>query len=306
MVKPPSLKPGDRIAIVAPARKVLRNEMQSAIDTLSSWGLEVVLAKNLFSSAHAYLGGTDKERLEDLQECIDDPSIKAIIAGRGGYGSSRIVHKIDFSPMKKGAKWIIGFSDITAIHLKLLAEGFMSIHATMPILFSKPESRPSIESLKKILFETDFIFTFDSAPSNKFGKGSGKMIGGNLSLIADSLGSVSSPDTKGAVLVIEEIDEYIYRLDRMITQLKSAGKLDSLSALIVGHITDLKESESPFAETVEEIVLNAVGEFLYPVIFKFPSGHENPNLAWIHGQEVSVTCDNNCVKISQIKIQSKY
>lgn len=288
MIKPASLKHGDRIAIIAPSRRILPGDVDAAVETFKQWGLDVVLGENLHSKAHSYLAGSDAERLKDFQTSLDDPSIKAVIAARGGYGSTRIVHKLDLSKISENPKWVIGFSDITAVHLKFLSEGIMSIHGTMPILFSKKESQPSIESLRRVLFEGTFNITLESNPKNRFGSAEGKLIGGNLSLVADSLGSTSSPDTKDAILIIEEIDEYVYRLDRMMTQLKSAGKLENLKGLIIGHMTDIKESESPFAETVEEIVLNAVQDYQYPVVFQFPTGHENPNLAWIHGETVKL------------------
>ncbi|MBT1706013.1 S66 peptidase family protein [Chryseosolibacter indicus] len=286
MINPPPLKPGDRIAIVAPARKVSLSDLTSAIDTFSSWGLDVAISENVKSEAHAYLAGTDQERLEGFQDLIDDPSVKAIIAARGGYGSTRILDSLDFSSFKKSPKWIIGFSDITAIHLKLLQLGCKSVHGTMPILFSQPNARTSVESLKNLLFNNSFEIKCDPSSRNRLGSADGVLVGGNLSLVVDSLGTSSEINTNGCVLLIEEIDEYIYRMDRMMTQLKRAGKLEQLNGLIVGHMTDMKESTLAFKEDVEQIILNAVKDFYFPVAFNFPSGHENPNFAWIHGEKV--------------------
>lgn len=283
MITPPLLRTGNTIAIAAPGRKISKTAIDIAIKTFQSWGLNVKLADNLFSNDHSYLAGTDAQRLEDLQSLINDGDVHAIICARGGYGSTRIVDEVDFAPLTDTPKFIIGFSDITAIHLKLYSMGIQSIHATMPVLFSKDTSRPSVESLKRILMEgPDRI---QSSP-NKYsidGRGRGEVIGGNLSLINDALGTSSEPDTNGKILVIEEIDEYRYKIDRMLTQLKRAGKLENLAGLVIGHMTDIKDSELSFGETVEEIILNHTYHYQYPVAFGFPTGHENPNMAWLHG-----------------------
>jgi muramoyltetrapeptide carboxypeptidase len=283
MITPPLLQPGDTIAITAPGRKVSRAEMDIAIKTFQSWGLSVKLADNLFSTDHSYLAGTDAQRLDDIQSLLNDVNVNAIICARGGYGSTRIVDEVDFAPLLATPKFIIGFSDITAIHLKLYSLGIQSIHATMPILFPKETSKPSIESLKRMLMEKpDGI----QSPANKYsldGSGRGEVIGGNLSLINDALGTSSEPDTNGKILVIEEIDEYRYKIDRMLTQLKRAGKLQHLAGLVIGHMTDIKDSEVSFGETVEEIILHHTQGYNYPIAFGFPTGHENPNLAWLHG-----------------------
>lgn len=283
MIKPGQMKKGDKIALVAPSRKVSPTDVEPAITRLEEWGLKVVRGEHLFSDDHSYLSGTDEQRLHDLQSALNDPTIKAIIAARGGYGSTRIIDQLDFTAFRYHPKWIIGFSDITALHLKLLHQSAMSIHGTMPILFSKPGSTDSVESLKRVMFTGEYTIHCNAHPSNRNGTAQGTVIGGNLSLVVDSLGTSSEPDTSSCILVVEEIDEYKYRLDRMLTQLKRAGKLSNLKGLVVGHMTDIKDSELPFGISVESIILDAVGQYHYPVAFGFPSGHENPNLAWIHG-----------------------
>jgi muramoyltetrapeptide carboxypeptidase len=284
MIKPGRLIQGDTVRIVAPARKISKAPVDDAIAIITKWGLNVQVGKNLFSDSHSYLSGTDTERLSDLQAAIDDPVVKAIISARGGYGSSRIIDSLDLRPLEKQPKWVVGFSDITALHLKLFSKGLMSVHATMPVLFSNPESVGSVESLRRLLTEDHTSVVWEGSEFNKRGKTSGRLIGGNLSLIIDALGTLAEPDMTGCILVIEEIDEYAYRLDRMMNHLRRAGKLAQVSGLIVGHMTDIKESELPFNESVESIILNVVREYKYPVSFRFPSGHENPNLAWIHGE----------------------
>jgi muramoyltetrapeptide carboxypeptidase len=285
MIKPPLIKPGDTIAIAAPARKVEPHQIQNAVNTFKGWGLRVLTGDNLYSSAHHYLAGSDKERLHDLQRFIDNPSVNAIISARGGYGSTRIIDQLNLDPLKNNPKWIIGFSDITALQLKLASGGIMSVHGTMPILFPREDSKPSIDSLWETLSRGSFSLSAAPNPFNRFGHGSGKLVGGNLSLIVDALGTACEPDTENAILVIEEIDEYYYRIDRMMTHLKRAGKLKNLRGLVIGHFTALKESELAFRETLEQIVMNAVAEYKYPVAFGFPTGHENPNFAWIQGEE---------------------
>jgi muramoyltetrapeptide carboxypeptidase len=284
MIKPGRLIHGDTVRIVAPARKVSKAQVEDAINIITNWGLKVQPGKNLFADSHSYLSGTDEERLYDLQQAIDDPAVKAIVSARGGYGSSRIIDSLDFRALERTPKWIVGFSDITALHLKLFSKGLMSIHSTMPILFATPESATSVESLRKLLTEDQTSVVWPGSKYDKPGRANGRLIGGNLSLIIDALGTLAEPDMTGCILVIEEIDEYKYRLDRMMNHLRRAGKLAQINGLIVGHMTDIKESELPFNESVETIVLNAVRDYRYPVSFGFPSGHENPNLAWIHGE----------------------
>src|SRR5687767_8735291 len=183
MTRPPFLKPGDKIGIVAPGRKIAAADVETAVKKIAAWNLEVVIAPHVFSTDHSYLAGTDEQRREDYQAMLNDSSIKAIINARGGYGSTRIIDQLDFTAFQKNPKWIVGFSDITAIHLKLFQLGFESIHATMPILFSKPESMDSVMSLKTMLFGDYHAIHATSAPMNKTGKCDGELVGGNLSLV---------------------------------------------------------------------------------------------------------------------------
>lgn len=283
MIRPQALHPGDKIGIIAPGRKVSPADVDAAVKLFTSWQLDVVLATNLFSNKHSYLAGTDDQRREDFQAMLDDPSVKAIVSARGGHGSSRILDKLDFTRFQKNPKWIAGFSDITAVHLKLFHAGYESIHATMPILFSKSGSAESIASLKNVLFGERPTLETKSFSHNRTGRSQGQVLGGNLSLIVDSLGTETEPDTDGKILVIEEIEEYLYKMDRMIIHLKRAGKLKNLAGLLVGHMTNILDSELRFGETVEDIVRHHTQEYSFPVAFRFPTGHENPNLAWVHG-----------------------
>jgi muramoyltetrapeptide carboxypeptidase len=239
MLTPPFLKPGDSVGIAAPGRKISREDVKAASDTLISWGLNVVLADNLFSNAHNYMAGSDLERIDDLQQLLDDKNIKAIICARGGYGTTRILDRLDFSALTKFPKWIVGFSDITAMHLRLLKQGVESVHGTMPVLFTRSDSAPSIESLFKILTGESFVISGKSNHHNRHGMATGQIIGGNLSIIVDAIGTPTDFDTNGKILIIEEVDEYTYRIDRMLIHLKRSGKLDNLAGLVVGHMTDI-------------------------------------------------------------------
>jgi muramoyltetrapeptide carboxypeptidase len=214
---------------------------------------------------------------------IDDPGIKAIICARGGYGSTRIVEDIDFTKLNKEPKWVIGFSDVTAFHLQLVSRGVASIHATMPIFFSNDDSADSVESLRNVLFSGSCEIEMTPEKENRIGRAEGEVIGGNLSLLVDALTTPSEPDTNNKILIVEEVDEYFYKLDRMFTQLRRTGKLQKLAGLVIGHMTDIKNPELAFGETVSQIVMHAVRDYHYPVAFSFPSGHQNPNIAWIHG-----------------------
>jgi muramoyltetrapeptide carboxypeptidase len=284
MIAPPKLKPGDTVAIVATGRKVAAEDLQYAFNIIQNWGLHVLLSPHIYSNSHSYLAGSDEERLHSIQWAIDHQDVKAIFCARGGYGTTRILDKVDFSIFKGHPKWIVGFSDVTAIHLKLSSLGYQSIHGIMPFLFSKENSNASVDSLHRVLFdETPLEIHATVSSANKKGKATGELIGGNLSLIVDAIGTSSDAETKGKILVIEEIDEYLYRFDRMIVHLKRAHKLQDLSGLIVGHLTDMKEGQLPFKESAQEIILRCTEEYSYPIAFNFPSGHENPNLAWIHG-----------------------
>ena len=238
------------------------------------------------SKSHSYLAGSDEERWVDLQQALDSRRIKAIFCARGGYGTTRILQRIDLTKFKKYPKWIVGFSDITALHLLMLRTGFESIHASMPAQFSDPAARPSVQNLHDILFGSTLPIQAPPVSGNIEGEASGTVIGGNLSILLDAMGTPIEPETKGRILVIEEIDEFKYKLDRMMTQLKRAGKLDKLAGLAIGYMTGIKDSNTPFGESVQEILLRHVRDADYPVAFGLPIGHEHPNAAWRHGSRM--------------------
>jgi muramoyltetrapeptide carboxypeptidase len=285
-IPPPYLKKGDRIGIVAPARKVSHEEIQPAVDTFKSWGLEVVFGKNLFKEHHQF-SGDDDERAADLQEMLDDININAIIAARGGYGTMRIIDMLDFSKFKKNPKWIIGYSDVTVLHSHIHNFGIQTLHATMPISFSKDEE--SVAAMKTLLFGEPLTYSIPHHPLNRKGQVSGTLVGGNLSLLYALGGSDSDIDTAGKILFLEDVDEYLYHIDRMMVKLKRSGKLTKIAGLIVGGMTEMKDNTIPFGKTAVEIIHSHLGAQVCPVMFGFPAGHTNKNLPLPFGKKITLT-----------------
>lgn len=293
MTTPPYLKKGDKIGIVAPARKISKEEIQFAIDTFEKWGLKVVLGKNLFGSENQY-SGSDEQRTNDLQEMLDDNSIRAIISARGGYGTLRIIDKLDFNKFKKNPKWIIGYSDITVLHSHIHWNfDIETLHATMPINFHKDEE--SVEALRRVLFGEKVLYEIPIHKLNRNGNTLGELVGGNLSLLYAMQGSVSDISTESKILFIEDVDEYLYHIDRMMISLKRSEKLSKLAGLVVGGMTDMKDNQAPFGKSAEEIILNAVKEFDYPVCFGFPVGHQTKNLALFLGKKARLSVGQNTI-----------
>lgn len=290
MTTPPCLQKGDKIGIVACARKISKEELEPAVDLLTSWGLEVVLGKNIFRAEHQF-SGSDDQRAADLQSMLDDPAVKAVISARGGYGTVRIIDKLDFTAFKKQPKWIIGYSDITVLHSHVHNFGIKTLHATMPINFAK--NAEAIETLRKALFGEALRYEGGSHSLNRKGNAEAELVGGNLSLLYALTGSVSDINTNGKILFIEDLDEYLYHIDRMMINLKRSGKLSHLAGLIVGGMSDMKDNAVPFGKTAEEIILDAVKEYDYPVCFGFPAGHIDRNLALVLGGKVKMEVKDN-------------
>jgi muramoyltetrapeptide carboxypeptidase len=282
MIAPPFLKTGDAIGLVAPAKKITGDVLHAAQAVAYSWGVTLHVARHLLGNTHNYFSSCDAERAADFQEFLDNPEIKAILCARGAYGTTRIIDLLNFDRFTTNPKWIAGFSDITALHLKLYTLGIQSLHSAMPINFSDAAFAPSVASLHNALFGAQPSFAFQS-PFNRPGTAQGVVMGGNLSLLLDALGTPTEPDTRGAILILEETDEFIYKIDRMFNQLRRASKLGTLRGLIVGHMTQIKETDPPFGEALHEIILHYAGPANFPVAFGFPSGHQAPNLTWPHG-----------------------
>jgi muramoyltetrapeptide carboxypeptidase len=285
MKTPPFIKPGDKIRIVSPAGKVNKEHVLPAVEWLEKQGYKVELGKHVFAN-HFQFAGTDKQRLDDLQTALDDPDTSAIICSRGGYGTVRIIDKINCKNFQNHPKWLVGFSDITILHVCMNNLGVATIHGAMPRYFFDETGLPSenLSSLMQLLTSEKIQYAMKPEKANKPGKVSGELVGGNLSIISSLQGTKYEIDTTGKILFLEDIDEFLYHTDRMIHQLKLSGKLDNLAGLIVGDFTDMKDNESPFGKTVHEIVLEAVEEFNYPVCFGFPAGHDKKNLALAFGK----------------------
>ncbi|MBP6040430.1 MAG: LD-carboxypeptidase [Flavobacterium sp.] len=292
MITPPYLQKGDTVAILATARKHIVKSMQPTIDLLESWGLTVVIGKSIGLEENQ-LAGNDEQRAADLQEQLDNPNIKAIWCARGGYGTVRVVDLVDFTQFKKSPKWLVGFSDVTVLHNHLNTMGYKSIHGIMPISLAKA-SKEAIESLRLSLFGQPLQYAIDPHPMNRLGKASGELVGGNLSILYSLLGSPSAIDCKDKILYIEDLDEYLYHIDRMMMNLKRNGCLESLKGIIVGSMTDMKDNDIPWGKNALEIVQDVTKQYNIPVIFNFPAGHIHDNRALILGNNVTIEVTENC------------
>ncbi|RYY69262.1 MAG: LD-carboxypeptidase [Chitinophagaceae bacterium] len=290
MTIPPYLKKADLIGITCPAGFMPLEKAQTCINTLQEWGYNVLAGKTLGSQSGNYFSGTDEERAAELQSMLDDPSIKAILFGRGGYGTSRILDKLSFKKFKKNPKWLIGFSDITILHTHLYNQfKIASLHAPMAAAFNDGEAgNEYILSLKAALEGTRAEYTCAPHPLNKPGSATGKLIGGNLALLIHGIGTESEANTKNCILFLEDIGEYLYSIDRMLLHLKRAGKLDKLAGLIFGGFTDMKDTDRPFGKTIDEILEDITRKLDIPVCFNFPVSHSKENYALKVGVEYNL------------------
>ena len=282
MIKiPPYLQKDDTIGLVCPAGYMALEKMQTCINTLQDWGYNVKMGKTIKSNSTTYFSGTDEERLNDFQQMLDDDEVKAVFCARGGYGMSRIIDEIDFKEFKDHPKWVIGFSDITVLHSHLYSNHYISsVHAPMAAAFNEDGFKNQyVLSLKNVLEGKKIKYQCPVHEFNKKGDGIGELVGGNLALLAHLIGTDSDIKTKGRILFIEDIGEYLYNIDRMLLQLKRSGKLSKLAGLIVGGFTDIKDTERQFGKTVYEIIRDIVKEYDYPVCFGFPVSHSTENYA---------------------------
>lgn len=297
MVTPPFLKYGDKVGLVATARKISAKELDDGVALLKSWGLVPVLGKTIGLEDNQY-AGTDAQRAQDLQEMLDNTEIKAIWCARGGYGTVRIVDQLDFYKFVKYPKWIVGYSDVTVLHSHLHKIGFKTIHGTMPVSL-EDNTAFAKASLKKSLFGEKPNFSYNTTNKlNRAGTAKGKLIGGNLSILYSLCGSSSGLDTAGNILFIEDLDEYLYHIDRMILNLKRNGMLDHCAGMVVGGMTKMHDNRIPFGKTAQEIVMDAVKECDFPVAFDFPAGHVDDNRALILGSTITLEVDNNKTTIT--------
>jgi len=292
MIKPPSLIKGDKIGLVAPARKIKFKEIEYAIKLIESEGFVPVYNNDLFSVDNQF-AGSDVLRARSIQQLLDKKDIKAILSARGGYGSIRIVDLLDFSKFKAHPKWFIGFSDITVFHNHINKNfNVQTLHASMPLSF--PENSPeALKSLFNLLRGERAQYTIDRHPLNKPGYAEGLLTGGNLSVLYSLMGSTSFPDTENKILFIEDLDEYLYHIDRMMMGLKRALVLEKLNGLIIGGMTDMNDNEIPFGKTAYQIIKESVSEYEYPVCFGFPAGHLSDNQPLIMGAKIKLDVNDH-------------
>lgn len=282
------------MGIIAPARKITQPEIEMAIETIQSWGFNVELGKNIFAIERQF-AGTDRQRAADLQYMMDNPTIKAIICARGGYGTIRLLAHLDFTKFSQNPSWIVGYSDITVLHSHLsemLKIG--SLHATMPISFSGMKSNNiSQNMLKQVLMGVMPEVSFGPSSINRVGESEGILVGGNLSMLYSMRGTELDVDTDGKILFIEDLDEYLYHIDRMMMNLKLGHKLKNLKGLVVGGMDGMNDNAVPFGKTAMEIIAEAVAGYDFPVAFDFPAGHQKLNWPLVFGKKVKLIVDEN-------------
>ena len=284
MIQPPFLQPGDTIYITAPAKAIEESVVLEAKKTLETWGLNVRVAPHCLGRA-AYFSGTDAERLADFQHGLDDPSIKAILCARGGYGCVRIVEELDWTAFQQNPKWIVGFSDVTVFHQKINQLGVESIHGIMPLGFTEG-SMEAKETLHKALFGESIILEASPVKENCMGTAKGSLIGGNMTIIYSLIGTELSYTFKNKILFIEDIGEHIYKVDRMLHAFKLAGIFNQISGLILGGFTEMEDTDVPFGKTIEELISEQVVNLDIPVAFNVPIGHISDNQAVVVGRSV--------------------
>lgn len=300
MIRPPYLKIGDTVAVLAPAG-VLKQDIEVIKKTkllLKNWGLHVVFGEHLETKAH-HFAGSDAQRAADFQWALDQTNVKAIWCARGGYGSLRIIDKLNFEGFKKAPKWIVGYSDITVLHAALNSLGYESLHAMMCVNLTEDEEaiKSSVQSLKKALFGTLEAYEIAGHTDNKPGNTSGPLVGGNLSLLTAMLGSETSMNTKGKIVFIEEIGEHKYHIDRQLQSLKRAGYFKQCSGVIIGSMSKIKTNNPAWGQSIETLILDILKDKNIPVAFGFPAGHELENRALYFGRNIQLSVTKSKTRV---------
>lgn len=285
---PPSLQRGQRVAIVSTARKIMAEELTHALNTLNDWGVEAVMGESIASDFHQF-AGDDELRRRDFQRQLDDPNIHAILCARGGYGTARIVDELDFSRFAQHPKWIAGFSDITVLNCHLLRLGYASIHGVMPVLFGQAGGEMAVESLRRALFGEVINYQAAAMPHNRLGNATGELVGGNLSLLHTLTSTPSQVSFAGRILFLEDLDEYLYHIDRMMLHLHRSGQLAGLAGLVIGHFSLMRDNAVPFGATAYDVIDRYAQLYDFPVAYGFPIGHEAENGAVVIGRVVRLT-----------------
>ncbi len=287
LIRPPALQAGDKVSVISSARWFNADLLETGLETLRSMKLQPIVGKHV-SAPWNQFAGNDQNRAANLQWALDDPEIKAVFCARGGYGSVRIIDQLDFTKFKQHPKWLIGYSDVTVLHSHIHQTcGIETLHATMPVNYTS-NSPQAIQTMQDVIFGKALSHEFSAHQFNRKGLGQGQVVGGNLSILYSLMGSVSSLNTDGKILFIEDLDEYLYHIDRMMQNLKRGGLLENLSGLIVGGLTDMHDNDTPFGFTAKEIVRDAVSQYTYPVCFNFPAGHLDDNRALIIGRKATL------------------
>ncbi|MDP2161400.1 MAG: LD-carboxypeptidase [Flavobacterium sp.] len=284
MIVPPYLKKGDTVAIVATARKHIDDDLKLAKEFLENWGLKIVIGSSI-GLDNNQLAGTDEERAFDFQTQLDNPNVKAIWCVRGGYGTVRMVDLLDFTKFKRNPKWVVGFSDVTVLHNHINTLGIQSIHGMMPVNIPRatPEAK---ESLRKALFGEPLSYAIPYDSMNKIGTTKGELVGGNLSILYSLFGSNSAIDCSDKILFLEDLDEYLYHVDRMMMNLKRNGCLESLKGIVVGSMTKMKDNDIPWGKNALEIIEDITKKYNIPMVYNFPAGHIPDNRALVFGRQV--------------------
>lgn len=298
MIIPPFLKPGDTIGITCPAGYVATEQILFAKEVFERWGYQVILGETVGQGEY-YFAGDDALRRKDLQKMLDDPNIRAIIAGRGGYGTSKLIDQLDYQGFVRNPKWICGFSDITALHSDIHQKsGIATLHSPMCRAFS-PESEYSdtIQSLRRALSGEALVYETGGSTYNRPGTAEGLLVGGNLALLGHLTGSGSQLDTKGKILFIEDIGEHLYQIDRLLLTLRRSGQLEGLKGLLVGSFTDIEDTTRPYGKGLEEIISEMVADYDFPLAFGFPCGHDLVNFTLQLGLKQRLVVDKDFTRI---------
>ena len=285
---PPYLQRGQRVAVVSTARKITAQELAPALAVLADWGLAVTLGASIGPAAHQF-AGNDALRRADFQQQLDDPAIRAILCARGGYGTARLVDGLDFTAFAQSPKWVAGFSDITVLHCHLLRRGYASIHGVMPVLYGQPGGARAEATLRQALFGKALAYEAPPHPLNRPGTATGELVGGNLSLLHTLTGTASQVSFAGRILFLEDLDEYLYHIDRMLLHLHRSGQLAGLAGLVVGHFSVMRDNAVPFGAAAYDIIDSYARLYDFPVAYGLPIGHEPTNEAVVVGQRLTLT-----------------
>jgi muramoyltetrapeptide carboxypeptidase len=300
-IQPAPIRPGETVGITCPAGFMTKERTDVCVQRLADWGYQSVLGETLFSSSANYFSGTDDERAADFQRMLDDPSIRTILFGRGGYGMSRIIDRLDFTEFLKNPKWIAGYSDITVLLAHLYTRyGIASLHSPMAGAFQDfPDDNKYLPALREMISGGRMDYMVDADSRNKPGEAVGPLLGGNLALFTHLIGTPSFPDLTGAILFLEDVGEQLYNIDRMLRQLKRGGQLDRLSGLIFGGFTECKDTDRPFGQDVSQILQAVVADYEFPVCYDFPVSHTGRNYPLKYGVRARLIVSETSVRLQE-------